>query len=121
MKEDTRMGVQWAYLETLLELYRNLVRAYSKYLLSLDKLAHPNEKKFFKCELSTFYCSVKATFDNWLTIEETKGDIKKYETLTNNDEELKQLFFKINEWAQTKGPFATLVKQNDPYNAFKNG
>lgn len=120
-KEEVRMGVEWSYLNTLLDYYGQMVNTYSKYLLYLEGLDHKNRKKFFKCALSSFYCSVKAAFDEWLKNEKDKELVKLFETPPEKDEELKEMFYLINIWAQTRGPFATLVKKNDPYNAFKNG
>jgi len=120
-KEELSMGVEWGYLKTLLRHYDTMVARYSIYILSTKKLAHPREKMHFQCAMSVFYSTVKYTFDSWLENTERKEYIPKYQTPPDKDEELIKMYFDLNVWAQSTGPFKTLVKKNDPFNAFKHG
>ena len=118
---NLKVGVEWGYLKTLLNNYGQLLESYNLYLLYLRRLAHFNEKQKFICNLSSFYTCVMAHFDQFL---EDEGEIKpdSYHDMNNlNDKELKKLYFKLVKWCQTSGPFATLVEQNDPHNAFRQG
>ena len=115
------MGVEWSYLKTLLGHYDTMVAHYSKFILSTKKLAHPREKDYFQCAMSVFYSTVKFTFDSWLENTGKKQWIPKYQTPPDNDKELVKMYSNLNVWAQSAGPFKTLVKKHDPFNAFKHG
>lgn len=121
VKEDQSMGVEWSYLKSLLNHYNVMVERYSKYLLSRKGLAHHREKLHFQCSLSVFYSTVQFSFDAWLRNSEKKDLIPKYQLPPDEDNELVELYSNLNVWAQSAGPFATLVKKNDPFNAFKDG
>jgi hypothetical protein len=125
---NTKMGVQWDFLAMLKDFYGDALTAKSIYLQAKNgryrndygDLINPIEA-YANCraQLDRFYTPVKHNIAQWLQsskntqlttedieqwIEDEEGKLTQY---TN------QVYRVIGEWAGTKGPFATLVEDND--------
>ena len=117
---DTKYGVNWKYLDTLLDSYNEMIHQYGIYVHLLDKNKHTEEVKRNACTaIIVYYSSVQYAFDSWLNgIKEGPFEKLKpedYYELTSKEDpvKIKLMFRAITNWSQSIGPFATMVQLKD--------
>ena len=117
--ENSKMGVEWGYLKTLLNLYNQMVLNYSSYLKYINGMARSNEKKLFFVSISAYYSSVKYNYDKYLERHETLNSSDYINISNKTDEDVLDLYLELCNWSQSEGPFKTMVEVFGPYDAFK--
>lgn len=125
---DTKYGVNWKYLDSLLEKYNNMLEKYSVYVYSHQKSKYIDEVKINAVTaILNYYTAVKYSFDTWLNAMNNEKNIEQFgfKGVTVDDymklnatqiehDQLQQLYMCIAYWSQSAGPFATLVEVRDP-------
>jgi len=123
-KVDLEAAKNWEYLKTQLYAYNTLIEQIYKTDMALNGRGNiKNELAEHISKLKMFYNTVCGLFDTWLD-EQKEKDVKpddyKNLGLSRISEEnviqlikVQKLTHKINYWAQTEGPFATVNPKGD--------
>ncbi len=125
--KDQKMGVNWKFLTTLLDLWETMAERQDSYLISLSRTTTNPKIAYaeFASAIYNFFISVEGQFAPYLKegnkkiksthymLLRTKLNVNIKKTSTDIDE-IFMLCRELNLWATTTGVFKTLTDNTQP-------
>jgi len=127
MSENLKMGVNWKYLDTLLNIKSSLLNQFVLFKIAINGRGNiVKESLELNALLSTFYLAMASQYDQFLAKD--KDCIYKQEDYMHlisdarvQVRDLIGMTIQIIKWSQEKGAFSTLTESYDAGEAIKKG
>lgn len=123
---DLKYGINWSFLNTLLDMYQNMISDQYIFIKSLSGNSGVNPKIAYAdlvASVFTFYSATRHQFDPYLVKNKLKLKPNDFINVINtikvskSNQDMKKIInmtLELSNWSNSEGPFKTLTKNIDP-------